>query len=103
MPAKPQQPRVHSGKPRQHLRIRFVVLPAGLADQLYLPRVGHDRFVTKPGQFPADPRRVRSDFDGDPATRHGGNRCAISFFVSSSSAQLFVVGTTFTQHLASFV
>lgn len=70
MPDRPQQLRVDPRQASQRARIQFVVFPRALANQLYLPRVRHDRLMSQTRQKPADPGRMRTHFERNPARRH---------------------------------
>jgi len=74
MPDRPQQLRIDPRQASQRARIQLVVFPRALANQLHLPRVGHDHFVPQARQKPAHPRRMRTHFERDPAARHASEQ-----------------------------
>jgi len=92
-----QQLRIHSGQPRQRLRIQPIILAAALADQLHLPGVGHDHLVPQALQQTAYPRRVRAHFHGHPAAPQRAKFLGQRFFRRAHAAFLNNLAL-FSQH-----
>ena len=72
MPHRPQQLRIQAHQACQKTRVRPVVLARAGADQLHLPRIGHDHFKAQPAQQAAHPRRMGSHFHRHAAAAHPG-------------------------------
>ena len=54
--------------------IEAIIFPTTLSDQAYVPRMGHNHFVSQVTQRPAHPRRMHPCLQSDPAARHSRQR-----------------------------
>jgi len=86
---------VDSHEPCQPLRVQTIIFPTAGTDQLYLPGIGHDHFVTKRTQHSTHPRRVRANFYGDSTPGHRTKDLSHRFLVRPNAA--------FLNHLASAI